>query len=317
VSQIMALKASMCAEEARYRGALERVQSVAVRYQGAGQRVAESTASLWSEVVRRKVAHTDNPTAGILRERITGGAGEALKRLGRELQNRDEVSTELAQQSLLVASLSNGLAARGVVLERLERRAALRRENQGQEEIDELATLASLAQGDGVLPCNAGEVAQLLGPPASASGYVVVGEDAPRWSSGPHSASITTDAPLYTVGVERMSDPMCSGIDTQASQATVSLTLTDPAQKTATARVQVTTERSGALVAEVTVTSSPLSERVVDHKALICRKLAELDLSLANLTVSHGDLSSDGRQNRRSIKVRRSQEEGDDEVCIS
>jgi hypothetical protein len=38
---------------------------------------------------------------------------------------------------------------------------------------------------------------------------------------------------------------------------------------------------------------------------------------VANLTVSHGDLSSDGRQNRRRIKVRRSQEEGDDEVCIS
>ncbi len=313
MSQIIALKASLTAEEARFRSACQHVQSVAAKCHSAQQRVAESTASLWSEVVRRKMADGKNAPVCALRESVTGGAEEALSRLGKEVHHSQKVTEELAQQSALVASLSDGLAVRGAMVERLERKAAARRENQSEEEIAELASLASLGQGVELFSL----VPSASALPVAVSQKPWVGDVAPGGCVTTVNTFAPTDTARHVHTVEGTAAVSGGPGERDVVPTTVSLTLTDPIQKVATARVQVTTERSGALVAEVTVASNPLCERVVDHTSQIHRKLAELDLPLASLTISHGDPTEDGRRNGRQIKVKRKQEEGDDEVYIA
>lgn len=313
MSQINTLKASLTAEEAKFRSACQHVQLVAAKCHSARQRVAESTASLWSEVVKRKVTDGGNATVCLLRERVTGGAEEALSRLGKDVHHTKQVTEELAQQSAVVASLSDGLAVRGAMVERLERRAAARRENQNEEEIAELASLASVGQGVEVFLCAPSAPVQ----PVAVSQQPLMGDVVPGACVTTANTFTPAETPRYVPTVESAA-PVTSGpAEKGAVPTTVSLTLTDPIQKVATARVQVTTEKSGALVAEVTVASTPLCERVVDHTSQIHRKLAELDLPLASLTVLHGDPTADGRRNGRQIKVKRKQEEGDDEVHIA
>jgi hypothetical protein len=306
VSHITSLKASLCAEEVRLRSACERAQVAAAGSSAALQKVQHSSAALWSEVVRRKIGGPDAAAVNALRERVAGGPEEALKKLAADLKHQATVEGELAQHTAAAATLHQSVAARNQALERAERRQALRWQNQEQEELADVAVVSSTAHGPSHL------VSVCIEPASTAL------------IEGTQNVAVVSAA-VDTSALRRPSGATDEGVGVLASnkgevneQATssVNLTITDPVSKVATARVHVTAEAGGALVAEVTIPAPALCERVLDHRSQIVRKLTELNLPLTALTISHGDGSLDNRSSRRQLKVKRKQEESEDEVCV-
>lgn len=304
------LKASIAAEEVRYRRAVERTSSAGAKNQEAANRVQAATESVWREVVRRKVEGADNLRGSVLRDRVVEGAGDALKRLGREIRQYEQISRGLAHDSMVVASLHRVLADRTAALKRFERREVIRHENQEHEELAEVATVATLRCDQGVWG------AALAQGPLDLE-YKSIQSHGLEPVQRSHAGSVLSVSPrghkeeTLEIGRSIVAD------DASGQHLGVRLTLPDPTHGALTASVEVIADRTGAIAAEVILASSTLRERVAEHKAQIARRLAELDLPIASLVVSHGDPLGDGVRQRVGRRVGRKKQESDDEVCVA
>jgi hypothetical protein len=319
VVDISVLRTALVSGEGRYRRALERVETTAASTHQAQRAVESSRQTLWREVVRSRSGDPAGHVATLQRNQVAGRAVRAFDNLGQELSAASALAEQLSQETGVAASLQQGVSALTTALARAERREQIRRDTIDSDEISEIAALARLGErGVGLFEVASAQpaVSPLL---ANAGSGSVAGQSYPtavEYRFEGLVRNVWSDNPVGRPGeviAEASMQPDAAPV--------VRLSLVEPNQRDAAAAVAVTTDTHGGIVADVTIASHPLAERVSEQREEILRKLDTLDLSISELHVSYGVVGDrDGERRKRSGLIglrKKRREEEDDEASIS